>query len=287
MPGVDQIEQFLQSLATWMDRISVGRFVTAIVILIVGYWLARAARFWLTKTLNQFDLNDKVVTLIERLMYYGILTLVVIVALSILGVATTSLLTLLAVVIIASLIILQPSIRNLSAGFAFHINQPFKDGDLVQTAGTVGYVEVMGFTYSTLRTLDNKLVTISNGQIDASNIVNYSGLGTLRADMEFNISYSDDVSEAKRILTELMENDPRVLREPSARVFVLELGNDGIVFAVWPFVNVEDYFEIQWDMPERVKLAFDQAGITIPFPQRDVHLYQAPMQDLSHPSSGD
>lgn len=135
----------------------------------------------------------------------------------------------------------------------------------------------MGLNYSVLRTLDNKIVTIPNDQIRTSGIVNYSRPSVLRADMEFYISYQDSLPQARQILTEIIANDPRILKDPPPRILVLALDNRGVKLGVWPYVKAEDYLEVLWDTVERVKLAFDEAGITMPVLQLEVHLV-SPMQ---------
>jgi small conductance mechanosensitive channel len=153
--------------------------------------------------------------------------------------------------------------------------KPFEIGHYVEISDSFGQVKDIKIFNSVLQTRDKKTVIIPNGLIISDKIVNYSKLGFIRVDMVFGIGYDDDLLKAKRILEELVAEDERVLAEPAPRVAVLELADSSVNFAVRPHVKIEDYWDILLDMPERVKLRFDQEGISIPFPQRDVHLFQS------------
>jgi small conductance mechanosensitive channel len=126
-----------------------------------------------------------------------------------------------------------------------------------------------------LTTPDNKRVIVPNSKVTGDIIVNYSAEGILRVDMEFGISYGDHIPRAKEILENIVASDPRVLKDPAYAVAVKELGDSSVNFVVRPYVKVEDYWGVYFDVTEKVKLTFDEQGVSIPFPQRDVHLYQA------------
>lgn len=272
MPDVEGIEQLLQELNYSLNAISFSRIFWAIVILFAGYWLARFIRYRVGRRLGRSDLTEQVVGLIKALIHATILLTSIVIALTILNVPSSFIIAVMVMVWVLLLLILQPSLGSISAGMFFHIYKPFTAGHLVETAGKIGYVEEMGLNYSVLRMLDNKIVTIPNDQIRTGGIVNYSRPSVLRADMEFYISYQDSLPQARQILTEIIANDPRILKGPPPRILVLALDNRGVKLGVWPYVKGEDYLEVLWDTPERVKLAFDEAGITIPVLQHNVHL---------------
>ncbi len=274
MPSIEDFGQLLQDITVWLDKISFARLLTAIIILILSRWLARLARYWVNRALRHLNLSTSLKAFLREATYYGVILLAIFVAMIVLGVPTSSIITLVAVIIIILVVILQPSVRNLSAGAFFIFYQPFKVGDLIKTAGVLGYVQEFNLNYSILHTLDNKIVTIPNSQVELTNIVNYSTLDILRVDMEFYITYNDDFLKAKQLLREIVTNDSRILKDPPTRILVLDLDNRGVKIGVWPYVKGSDYLEVLWDTPEQVKLAFDQAGITIPVLQHEIYLDQ-------------
>jgi small conductance mechanosensitive channel len=156
--------------------------------------------------------------------------------------------------------------------------QPFKLGELVKANNVLGTVKELQLFSTVLITGDNLEVTIPNAKIQGDALYNYTRLGKLRVDFVFGVSYRDDLEHVKRVLYEVLTADPRVLTDPAPFVFVQELGDNSVNFAARPWVKPDDYWDVLWEMPERVKRRFDTEGISIPFPQRDVHLFQAAPQ---------
>jgi small conductance mechanosensitive channel len=152
--------------------------------------------------------------------------------------------------------------------------RPFKAGDFVEAGGVAGIVEGIQVFATKIRTPDNKEITVPNGEITGGSITNYSAKDTRRVDLVFGISYGDDLVKAKNILKQLIDSDERVLSDPEPTVAVLELGDSSVNFAVRPWVKTADYWPVLFDLTERVKLEFDAQGVSIPFPQTDVHLHQ-------------
>jgi small conductance mechanosensitive channel len=150
--------------------------------------------------------------------------------------------------------------------------QPFRLGELIETNGVMGVVEEIQLFNTVLVTGDNKEVTIPNGMIQDSTLSNYTRRGRLRVDFVFGVSYADDLDKVKQVLRDILAADPRVLAEPAAEVFVQTLADSSVNLAVRPWVQCDDYWSLQGEMPERVKLRFDAEGITMPFPQRDIHV---------------
>ena len=171
-------------------------------------------------------------------------------------------------------IALQQSIANLAATIVFLLFQPFRLGELLKANGVLGTVKEIQFFSTVLVTVDNLEVTIPNAKIQCDNLLNYTRLGRLRIDFVFRVSYRDELARVKQVLYEIVNADARVLADHAPLVFVQTLDDDSVELAVRPWVKPEDYWTLQWDMPERVKLRFDAEGISIPLPQRDVHLYQ-------------
>jgi small conductance mechanosensitive channel len=241
-------------------------------VILVGRWLANAARRWVHRGLRRITLTESVAQLAERAIYYSILMGAVLVALAVVGVPTTGLLYAIGIVVVIFGVALQASLSSFAATVIFLTFQPFKVGELVETNGVTGTVREISLFHTVLTKADNTLLTLPNAQIQNSVLVNYSRLGTLRADLTFRISYGDDLRKAKDVLLEILSADPRVLAEPPAAVVVSELGDNGIALTVRPWVQYADYWSFRTDLLERVKMRFDTEQITIPLPQREVHL---------------
>lgn len=225
----------------------------------------------LGKVLSRTKLDTILVEFIQSLVNALLLVFVVVAALDQLGVNTNSVIAVLGAAGLAIGLALQGSLQNFAAGFMLLIFRPFKGGDFVEAAGVSGNIEKIGIFSTTLRTGDNKEVIIPNGAIYGSNIVNYSKRATRRIDMVFSIGYSDDIRRARDVMANIIKADPRVLPEPSPLIAVGELGASSVNFFVRPWVKTEDYWAVKFDLTEKIKLAFDENGISIPFPQMDIH----------------
>ena len=262
-----------------LSDVNVGLFlfhlVVAIGIVLVGRWLAKLARRWVRHGLTKVTLTETLAQLAERVTYYSIILGAILVALAVLGVPTTGLIYSVGIVLIIFGVALQESLSSFAATVIFLLFQPFKVGELIETNGVIGTVREIALFQTILTKADNKLLFLPNAQIQNSVLVNYTRLGTLRADLTFGISYTDDLRKAKAVLTEILADDPRVLADPPAVVVVQELGENAIELAVRPWVTTADYWNFRTDTLERVKLRFDAEGISFPFTQYDVHLHQA------------
>lgn len=246
----------------------------AIVIVLVGRWLAGVISRWVKKALAKTSNNEALTRFLSNLAYYAILAFTVVAALARLGVQTASFIAVLGAAGLAIGLALEGALSNFASGVMILLFKPFEIGHYVEISDSFGRVTDIKIFNTVLLTRDKKTVIIPNGLIISDKIVNYSKQGFIRVDMVFGIGYDDDLLKAKRILEEIVTADERVLAEPAPRVAVLELADSSVNFAVRPHVKIEDYWDILLDMPERVKLRFDQEGISIPFPQRDVHLFQ-------------
>lgn len=252
----------------------VFNLVLAVIVVVVGRWLARKIRAILYRTLTQAELSPSLINLFTSATYYGIIFLAVVLGLAFAGVPLDSLIFVIGVVVVILGIALQDSLGNLAAAVIFLLFQPFKIGDIVETAGVMGEVQEIQMFRTVIVTRANTAVSIPNVGILDSNIINYSQQGIVRLDLEFTVSYGDDLLQAKTLLQKIISNDSRVLTDPAPIVGVKELGDNGVTFVFRPFVKTEDMWRTRYALTEQVKLAFDEAGITIPFPQRDVHIHQ-------------
>ena len=267
--NIDPVSWFAQ-----LTVFSILRIAAAIIVFLIGRWLASKSRGWLKRALIKAELTESLINLFVTLLYYGILLTAIMLSLAIIGVPVYSILTILAVVFIILGIALQESLGNFAATVIFLLFKPFEVGDLIEGSNTFGYVKEIQLFNTVIQTFEYKTVTVPNGQLHTNNIVNYSHLGILRADSDFSISYGDDLLKAKKILQDMLAADERVLDDPPATVVVKKLDDSGIILSARPFVNLDDYWDIQFELNENVKLRFDEEGITIPFPQRTVHLPQ-------------
>ncbi len=222
--------------------------------------------------MTRAEVDATLTTFACNLTYMALMTLVVISALGQLGINTTTFAAVVAAGGLAIGLALQGSLGNFAAGVMLMLFRPFKVGDSVEAGGVAGTVEEIQVFATKLRSGDNREITVPNGQIMNGCIVNYSAKGTRRVDLVFGIGYGDDLAKAKATLNEIVSSDERILREPAPMIAVLELADSCVKLAVRPWVKTGDDWPVQFDLTERVKVEFDRQGISIPFPQTDVHL---------------
>ncbi|UTW44785.1 mechanosensitive ion channel [bacterium SCSIO 12696] len=247
--------------------------VYALAIIIIGMWVAKKIRAGLRTAMGKKDVDPAVAGFVASLCYYGIVAFVVIAALSKIGVAATSFVAILGAAGLAVGLALQGSLSNFASGVLILIFKPFKIGDFVELAGTSGSVKEITIFTTELATPDNKKVIVPNSSAMGGNIVNYSAHDTRRVDMVFGIGYGDDIDKARNIIKAILEADDRVLVDPAPAVAVAELADSSVNFNVRPWVATADYWGVFNDVHEQVKKHFDAEGISIPFPQQDVHMH--------------
>ncbi len=248
--------------------------LTALLVFIIGRIVVGVIVRLLGKVLNRTKLDTILVEFILAIVYALLLLFVIVAAIDQLGVKTTSLIAVLGAAGLAVGLALQGSLQNFAAGFMLLIFHPFRAGDFIEAGGTMGVVEKITIFSTILRTGDNKEVIVPNGAIYSGNIINYSARDTRRIDMVFGVSYGDDLKKVKEILERAVKEDPRVLPEPEPVIAVSELNDSSVDLVVRPWVATGDYWAVKWDLTEKIKLAFDANGISIPFPQLDVHMEQ-------------
>lgn len=250
------------------------KVLAAIIVFIVGRWVAKLLRNFTKRMMTKHQLDPAIVSFVVSLVYLSLLTFVVLASLGQLGIQTTSFIAIIGAAGLAIGLALQGSLANFAAGFLMIIFRPFKVGDYIEGAGVAGTVDAIQIFTTQLKTPDNKMIIIPNAKLTADNITNFSTTGTRRVDLVFGISYTDDIDKAKGILAELLAQDGRVLKSPEPLIGVLALADSSVNFAVRPWVNSSDYWGVYFDMTEKTKKRFDAEGISIPFPQRDVHIYE-------------
>ena len=250
------------------------KVIAAIVIFVIGRWVAKIFASIVRKVMVSRNVDKTIVSFVSSMTYYVLLTFFVLAALGQLGVQTTSFIAIIGAAGLAIGLALQGSLANFAAGFLMIIFRPFKVNDYIEGGGTAGTVEKIQIFTTQLKTPDNKTVIVPNASMTAGNIVNYSAKGTRRCDLVFGIGYEDDIDKAKQILEETVAADERVLKDPATTIALSELADSSVNFVVRPWVNAGDYWNVYFDLTEKVKKRFDEEGISIPFPQRDVHIYE-------------
>jgi small conductance mechanosensitive channel len=248
-----------------------AKVIVTIGILIVGWAITKLILNVVERYLVKYKTDQLLVRFVTTVVNAILLLIVIITALSYLGIDTTSLIALLGAAGLAVGLALQDSLKNFASGVMLMLQRPFTTGDLVETAGTTGLVEEVNLFTSILHTPDNRKVIVPNGEIYDGVITNYSAHATRRVDMVFGIGYEDDIRNARQIIYGVLENDERVLKEPEPVVAVSELAASSVNVNVQPWVKTEDYLAVKSDVTEKIKLALDENGISIPYPQMDVH----------------
>jgi len=249
------------------------KIIVALVIFIVGRWIAKGVQGLTGRILTGRKIDPTIVSFVGNLVYIALLTFVVIAALAQLGIQTTSFIAVIGAAGLAIGLALQGSLANFAAGLLMIIFRPFKVGDYIDGGGASGIVEKIEVFTTTLKTLDNKVVIIPNAKMMGDNITNYSAKETRRVDLDFGVSYGDDIDRVRRCIQDVINSDVRVLKDPEASILVKELSNSSVNFQLRAWVKGSDYWDVYFDVIEAVKKRFDAEGITIPFPQRDVHIY--------------
>lgn len=250
------------------------QLVAAIVIFYIGRMVAKGVRRFMEKALLARSVDKAVVSFVAGIVYAIILIATVLMALSQVGVQTTSFIAILGAAGLAVGLALQGSLANFASGILIILFRPFKSGDFIDAGGISGTVDKIEIFQTIMKTPDNKLVIVPNAQITGGAITNYSAEATRRVDLTIGISYDSDLRKAKQILEDILKNDTRVLAEPEAAIKVGALADSSVNILVRPWVNSADYWGVYWDTLEKVKLTFDEQGIGIPFPQMDVHIKQ-------------
>jgi small conductance mechanosensitive channel len=247
------------------------KIIAAILIFMIGKWAVKKLTTISKKLMERAKVDQTLVEFAESLIYFVLLLMVVLASLNALGINTTSFLAVFGAAGLAIGLALQGSLANIGGAVLIIIFRPFKVGDFVEAGGATGTVEDVNLFSTIIAPLDNRTVIVPNSAIISGNITNYSMKEQRRVDHVFGIGYDDDLKLAKNTLMEIMEADSRVLADPAPFVAVSELGDSSVNFVFRAWVNTADYWDVHFDMLEKVKLTFDEKGISIPYPQMDIH----------------
>ncbi len=248
--------------------------LAAIVIFVIGRWLAKASGRFVKRVMARKAVDIMLINFISTLVYYALLAFVIIAALNRLGIQTASIIAIVGAAGLAIGLALQGSLSNFAAGVLMVFFRPFSIGDFIEGGGTMGTVKEISLFTTTLLTPDNRVIIIPNSKLNGDNITNFNVLGQRRMDLVFGVSYDADAAQVKKIMAEEIQKESRFLKEPAPTIGLLELADSSVNFAVRPWVKADDYWNVFFEFQEQVKNRLDAEGISIPFPQRDVHVFQ-------------
>ncbi len=270
----EQLNEWLQLAIEFSATYGI-KIILAIVLFLVGKriasWLSKMTKNALTKG----HIDPTLVSFVGNIVNALLLAAVVIAVLDVVGIQTTSLVAVIGAAGLAIGLALQGSLANFASGVMLIIFRPFRQGDFITAGGESGIVEEVTLFTTSMRTPDNKAIIIPNAAITSGSITNFSAKPTRRVDLVYGVSYSDDLKKVKEVIWDVLNADERILKDPAPTVGLLELADSSVNFAVRPWVNASDYWAVYFDLNETIKLRFDQEGISIPFPQRDVHLFKS------------
>lgn len=270
---MEQYSKYLDLAREWL--VTQGpNLLFALAILVLGRWLVKWGTYFLTSAMKRARLDYTLVRFLEKIIYYTLLVAVIIAAVDQAGIKTTSFLAILGAAGLAVGLALKDSLANFASGVLLIIFHPFRVGDMVTVAGATGTVERIDIFSSILITPDNQKVIVPNSTITSEVITNITAKPTRRIDLVIGISYGDDVGLVRAHLQQIIQAEARILAEPATVIALGELGPSSVDILVRPWVKTDDYWDVRFALLEQIKQTFAEQGITIPFPQQDVHLYR-------------
>ena len=254
-------------------------------VLVVGVMVVKMIRAWVARVLTRATIDETLVPFISSLVYYVLLAFVVTAVITILGVPTTSFVAVVGAAGLAIGLALQGTLSNFAGGVMLLVFRPFRIGDYEEAGGAEGSIVEIGVFSTVLNSLDNVRIVLPNSTVWGQTIKNYTANECRRNDITIGISYGDDIQHAKEVIRQVLKEDDRVLAEPEPLVAVKELGESSVDVLVGPWCKPADYWGLRFDMIEKIKVRLELNGCTIPFPQRDVHLFETtPTSKSSSPA---
>ena len=269
-----------QSSESWQELGTYAAFelapplISALLIYVIGKIVLRIAIGIVRKMLAKKGVDQTLTGFLAGILNMAGMALIVISAIGALGIETAQFAAILGAAVFAIGFALQGSLGNFASGVMLIFFRPFKVGDFVEAGGTAGVIVEISVFSTILKTGDNKRVIVPNSGVTGGNIVNYSANDTRRIDLVFGIGYDDDMAKAKQVMTEVMAKDERILKDPAPVIGLAELADSSVNFVCRPWCKTADYWGVLFDLNENMKLAFDKAGINIPYPQQDVHMHE-------------
>ncbi len=276
---MEEIKQFITD-ANLVDILVNGaiNLVIAIIIFVVGKWLAKRVQNTIKKLLRKRGVDHVLVDFLGTIVFALILIVAVVAAFDQLGIPATSFVAIIGAAGLAVGLALKDSLSNFASGVMLVLFRPFTKGDFIEAGGVTGTVQEIHLVSTIMTTPDNKLITVPNALMYNSTITNFSAKDTRRVDMVIGVGYDDDLKVAADVLKKVCDNNPLILKDPATKIFINNLGDSSVDFVVRPWVNAADYWTVLAEVLETAKLELEAAGCNIPYPQTDVHLHQVGKQ---------
>ncbi|MDZ8119438.1 mechanosensitive ion channel family protein [Pontiella agarivorans] len=250
------------------------KIITFLLVIIIGMWIAKVIKNFVVKLMQKRDVDPTLTSFLASLLHFALKAFVVIAALEKLNVKTASFIAVLGAAGLAIGLALQGSLANFAAGVLMILFKPIKLGDFVEAGGAMGGVEEIGIFTTILKSPDNKKLIVPNSAVMSGVITNFNANGTRRIEIVAGIGYDDDIDKAKKTLEDIIAADDRILKDPAPQIALSEMADSSVNFVVRPWVEAADYWGVYFDTSEAIKKKFDENGISIPYPQRDVHIYE-------------
>jgi len=269
---IQDIEMFVNQKIPFTD-VTIGSILLAVAVIIVGYFVAILISKYVQKIMLKARMAKLLAEFTSKVVRLFIIIFVIALGISFLGVDVGS--AVLGFSVVSGFILgfaFQETLGNLAAGFMIAITKPFRVGDYVDIAGKAGTIKGVGASITELTTVDNKKIIIPNSKIWGEPIINYTALDKRMIDMRVGISYKDNMDKAIKITMDVLKKNKNVLDDPAPTVAIAELGDSSVNLLIRPWVDTSNYWKTKWELTQQIKEAFDKNGVTIPFPQRDVHL---------------
>jgi small conductance mechanosensitive channel len=249
-----------------------GKVVVALVLLILGFWIINRFTRFLNNVMSKREVDESLRPFLVRILNISLKVIVIIPIISILGIATSSFLALIGSAGLAIGLALQGSLANFAGGVIILTLKPFRKGHFIKAQGEMGTVDRINIFNTVLKTPDNQTVYIPNGQLAGSTIMNFSEEDTRRLVIDASIGYEDDIGKAKKVISDIIASKSEILKEPAPQVVVLSMGDNAVIISLRVWVMTSNYWNVYFELQEKIKLTFDQEGISIPFPQTTLSL---------------
>jgi small conductance mechanosensitive channel len=273
IPSTEEAAQWMETMQEHAMEYGI-KIIAALVIFFVGRWIAGLIKGLIRRLLQKRKLDETVTGFVCNIAYVTLMVFVIIAAIGKLGVQTGSFIAIIGAAGLAIGLALQGSLANFAAGFLIILFRPFKKGDFIEAGGAAGIVDEIQVFTTILKTPDNKVIIIPNGGVLGGNITNYSAEATRRIEWVIGVSYTDNLKKVRDVLQSIVAADERIHKDPEPQIVVAEMADSSVNFKLRVWADTSDYWGVYFDITEIVKTRFDDEGISIPFPQRDVHLFQ-------------
>lgn len=272
---MEAINKFIED-ANIIELLTSGliNLLIALIIFVVGKWIARAVQNTLEKLLRKREVDEVLVDFLGNIVFALVIIVAVVAAFDTLGIPATSFMAIIGAAGLAIGLALKDSLSNFASGVMLVLFRPFTKGNFIEAGGITGTVDEIRLVSTTLTTPDNKLITVPNSMMYTNAITNYSAKDTRRVDMVIGVGYNDDLKVAAGVLAKICQDHPMILDDPGTNIFINNLGDSSVDFVVRPWVKAEDYWTVLANVLETAKVELEAAGCNIPYPQTDVHLHQ-------------